>query len=136
MKKFVTSLAAVTLAASLFAGASAVFAADNDTTNGDLPPGFVIPNGGQEFYNIPGNDHATKEEYDKYVAEQKAKEAAANQNKPAKEGETQSGDLPEGFKENLGNKADGKVDMKEDKEEKKADKATAEKVLPKTSAVK
>ena len=132
MKKFVTSIAALTLAASLLAGASAL-ADDNITTNGDLPEGFNIPNSGEEMFTLPDGRQVNKAEYDKYVAEQKAKEAAANQNKPAKEGETQTGDLPEGFKENLGNKADGKVEMKE---EKKADKPAAEKVLPKTSAVK
>ena len=131
MKKFVTSLAAVTLAASLFAGASAVFAADD--LNPKIDFNIEEPKG-ETTYEVNGKK-MTEAEYKAYVAEQEAKKAAEAK-QPAKEGETQMGELPEGFKENLGNKADGKVDMKEDKEEKKADKATAEKVLPKTSAVK
>ena len=130
MKKFVTSIAAVTLAASLFAGASAVFAADNEL-NPKIDFKIEEPKG-ETTYEINGKK-MTEAEYKAYVAEQEAKKAAANQNKPAVEGETQTGELPEGFKENLGNKADGKVEMKE---EKKADKPAAEKVLPKTSAVK
>ena len=132
MKKFVTSIAALTLAASLLAGASAVLAAD-DTTNGDLPAGFNIPNSGEEMFTLPDGRQVNKAEYDKYVAEQKAKEAAANQNKPAEDGNTSTDDKGA----ISGDKGAISGEQKEDKkEEKKADKPATEKVLPKTSAVK